>query len=68
MLGRGLNPLAAIAGATPSADRSHAWRERCIAIINRQNQHLQHIVNDLLDVSRLAGNCAGKEPGHGRLR
>lgn len=68
MLGHELrNPLAAIAGATALLARTGLdtpGAERCIAIINRQNHHLQHIVNDLLDVSRLmAGKIAlGKEP------
>ncbi|CAN5716724.1 hypothetical protein BH11PSE7_BH11PSE7_03250 [soil metagenome] len=58
MLGHELrNPLAAITGAlallgTESDDRVHS-----IDIIRRQNGHLVHIVNDLLDVSRL---MAGK--------
>lgn len=50
------NPLAAISGAT--AVLSHARtppdaREKFLGIIQRQNRHLSHIVNDLLDVSRL---------------
>ncbi|WP_372826659.1 ATP-binding protein [Polaromonas sp.] len=61
MLGHELrNPLAAISGAAalletagPDKDRAH----RYLDIINRQNKHLTHIVNDLLDVSRL---MAGK--------
>ncbi len=61
MLGHELrNPLAAISGAAallesagPDKERAH----RYLDIINRQNQHLTHIVNDLLDVSRL---MAGK--------
>ena len=61
MLGHELrNPLAAIAGATTLLERSgpDAERtERCVEIIRRQNRHLVHIVNDLLDVSRL---MAGK--------
>lgn len=61
MLGHELrNPLAAISGASalletagPDKERAH----RYLDIINRQNKHLTHIVNDLLDVSRL---MAGK--------
>ena len=61
MLGHELrNPLAAIAGATtllemPGIDGER--KERCVAIISRQNRHLRHIVDDLLDVSRM---LAGK--------
>ena len=61
MLGHELrNPLAAISGATtllemPGADQDRL--DRCHAIISRQNRHLSHIVNDLLDVSRM---LAGK--------
>jgi signal transduction histidine kinase/ActR/RegA family two-component response regulator len=50
------NPLAAIAGATAvlSHERSTPEaREKFLGIIQRQNRHLSHIVNDLLDVSRL---------------
>lgn len=50
------NPLAAIAGATAvlSHERSPPEaREKFLSIIQRQNRHLSHIVNDLLDVSRL---------------
>ena len=60
MLGHELrNPLAAIAGAASVLERTgvseaHA---RFLHIIQRQNQHLVRIVNDLLDVSRL---IAGK--------
>ncbi|MEO6321060.1 MAG: ATP-binding protein [Polaromonas sp.] len=61
MLGHELrNPLAAIAGATTLLERiglDAPGAERCIRIITRQNHHLNHIVNDLLDVSRL---MAGK--------
>ena len=61
MLGHELrNPLAAISGATtllelPGLDKNRL--ERCVAIISRQNRHLRHIVDDLLDVSRM---LAGK--------
>ena len=61
MLGHELrNPLAAISGAISllemggmDEDRAGRYRE----IIRRQNRHLAHIINDLLDVSRL---MAGK--------
>jgi signal transduction histidine kinase/ActR/RegA family two-component response regulator len=61
MLGHELrNPLAAIAGATALLERTGLdgpGAKRCIEIISRQNLHLNHIVNDLLDISRL---MAGK--------
>lgn len=61
MLGHELrNPLAAITGATALLEKrglGNPGAERCIEIISRQNRHLAHIVNDLLDVSRL---IAGK--------
>lgn len=50
------NPLAAIAGATAVLNHERSTpeaREKFLAIIQRQNRHLSHIVNDLLDVSRL---------------
>jgi signal transduction histidine kinase len=50
------NPLAAISGATAVLTHGGATpesRDRFLAIIQRQNRHLSHIVNDLLDVSRL---------------
>jgi CheY-like chemotaxis protein len=50
------NPLAAISGATAvlSHERSPPGaREKFLGIIQRQNRHLSHIVDDLLDVSRL---------------
>ena len=61
MLGHELrNPLAAISGAISlleiggmDPDRAGRYRD----IIRRQNRHLAHIINDLLDVSRL---MAGK--------
>ena len=68
MLGHELrNPLAAIAGATALLERTGLGApgaERCLGIISRQNHHLSHIVNDLLDVSRLmSGKIAlEKEP------
>ena len=61
MLGHELrNPLAAISGATAllkTAGSDPDRAERYLDIIQRQNGHLTHIVNDLLDVSRL---MAGK--------
>ena len=61
MLGHELrNPLAAIAGATAlleDAGGDPTRRAGSVAIISRQNRHLRHIVNDLLDVSRM---MAGK--------
>lgn len=50
------NPLAAISGATAVLASDKATpeaRQKFIGIIQRQNRHLSHIVNDLLDVSRL---------------
>ena len=70
MLGHELrNPLAAISGAVavltrstqgkPDADRSDLLDllDRYLGIISRQNRHLVHIIDDLLDMSRLV---AGK--------
>lgn len=61
MLGHELrNPLAAISGAISLLDMGGTQPEqtsRYRDIIRRQNGHLTHIVNDLLDVSRL---LAGK--------
>jgi signal transduction histidine kinase/CheY-like chemotaxis protein len=51
------NPLAGIAGATSLLQRKGheaAAADRYLAIIQRQNRHLTHIVDDLLDVSRVA--------------
>lgn len=57
MLGHELrNPLAAIAGASEVLARGHQdapSQQRFIGIIQRQNRHLNHIVNDLLEVSRM---------------
>jgi signal transduction histidine kinase/ActR/RegA family two-component response regulator len=50
------NPLAAISGATAVLSHERTppdAREKFLGIIQRQNRHLSHIVNDLLDVSRL---------------
>ncbi len=61
MLGHELrNPLAAISGAVSvltRGDKNAAGADRYLSIIRRQNQHLVHIVDDLLDMSRL---IAGK--------
>ena len=61
MLGHELrNPLAAISGAISLLEMSDLEPERAGRyrdIIRRQNRHLAHIINDLLDVSRL---MAGK--------
>lgn len=57
MLGHELrNPLAAISGATAILARGGTEpvaSQRYLDIIGRQNRHLTHIINDLLDVSRL---------------
>lgn len=57
MLGHELrNPLAAIAGAVAvleSGSGGAAIAQECLAILRRQSGHLGHIVDDLLDVSRL---------------
>ena len=56
------NPLAAIGGAAELLDRKAAVAptyQRLLDIIQRQNKHLRHIVNDLLEVSRmLSGKIA----------
>ena len=61
MLGHELrNPLAAISGAISLLEMGGMEPERAGRyhdIIRRQNRHLAHIINDLLDVSRL---MAGK--------
>jgi signal transduction histidine kinase/CheY-like chemotaxis protein len=58
MLGHELrNPLAAISGALAVLEVGKldpARREQFLAIVRRQSAHLGHIVDDLLDVSRLA--------------
>lgn len=57
MLGHELrNPLAAIAGASEVLARSKTGEppeQRFVSIIQRQNRHLRHIVDDLLEVSRM---------------
>jgi signal transduction histidine kinase/ActR/RegA family two-component response regulator len=57
MLGHELrNPLSAIASAIGLLDHpnvSAAASERARAVLRRQSRHLTHIVNDLLDLSRL---------------
>ena len=61
MLGHELrNPLAAISGAVSVLTRGNKSTldvDRYLGIIHRQNRHLVHIVDDLLDMSRL---IAGK--------
>ncbi len=56
------NPLAAIAGASEVMTRrtpDEATKARFLGIIQRQNRHLTHIVDDLLEVSRmLSGKIA----------
>jgi signal transduction histidine kinase/ActR/RegA family two-component response regulator len=50
------NPLSAIVGATEILARKPAdvnVAERFVAMIQRQNRHLTHIVNDLLETSRM---------------
>ncbi|MEO8153240.1 MAG: ATP-binding protein [Rhizobacter sp.] len=50
------NPLAAISGATAVLSHPNMApnaKDKFLAIIQRQNRHLSHIVDDLLDVSRL---------------
>ncbi|HEY4081360.1 MAG TPA: ATP-binding protein [Burkholderiaceae bacterium] len=50
------NPLAAISGATAVLRRGRVVSEggeRFLQIIERQNHHLRHIVDDLLEVSRM---------------
>ncbi len=61
MLGHELrNPLAAISGAVSvltRGDKNTVDANRYLGIIRRQNRHLVHIIDDLLDMSRL---IAGK--------
>ena len=61
MLGHELrNPLAAISGAVSvltRGNKSPLDANRYLGIIRRQNRHLVHIIDDLLDMSRL---IAGK--------
>ena len=61
MLGHELrNPLAAISGAVSvltRGDKNTVDSNRYLGIIRRQNRHLVHIIDDLLDMSRL---IAGK--------
>lgn len=48
------NPLSAIAGATEVlSGTSDPKAARWLAILRRQNRHLKHIVDDLLEVSRM---------------
>ncbi|MBI2772246.1 MAG: response regulator [Burkholderiales bacterium] len=66
MLGHELrNPLAAISGATSLLEIGGVGKDRSgryLEIIRRQNRHLGHIVNDLLDVSRLMAGKITLEP------
>jgi len=59
MLGHELrNPLAAIGGAIALSERhGHAtpMAAEARAVIQRQSKHLSHLVDDLLDVSRMVG-------------
>ncbi len=60
MLGHELrNPLAAMSGAITLLDKGLDKEKtaRYVGMLRRQNNHLEHIVDDLLDVSRL---LAGK--------
>ncbi len=59
------NPLAAITGATAVLGHPRTTPEakaKFLAIIQRQNRHLAHIVDDLLDVSRLVSGKIVLEP------
>ena len=59
------NPLAAIAGATEVISRSSSAQPapgRFLAIIQRQTRHLAHVVDDLLEVSRMLSGKIGIEP------
>ncbi|MDI1260909.1 ATP-binding protein [Aquabacterium sp.] len=50
------NPLSAIAGATAILGKSQDLQlidSKYLGMIQRQSKHLRHIVNDLLDVSRM---------------
>jgi signal transduction histidine kinase/DNA-binding response OmpR family regulator len=57
MLGHELrNPLAAIRNAISILDHSgdgHEYLNLCREVLDRQTEHLTHLVNDLLDVSRI---------------
>ena len=59
MLGHELrNPLAAIGGALALSKRhghATAMAAEARAVIQRQSEHLSHLVDDLLDVSRMVG-------------
>ena len=75
MLGHELrNPLAAIANAAHVLDVPHAPAEatrRAREIIARQNAHLAHLVDDLLDVARVTSGkivlgAAAAGAGRGR--
>lgn len=54
MLGHELrNPLSAISSAASVLGLEAAHNSRAVGIIQRQSQHLSHIVDDLLDLSRV---------------
>ncbi|MES2990744.1 MAG: ATP-binding protein [Pseudomonadota bacterium] len=59
------NPLAAISGAAELLARRapfEAAHRRFLDIIQRQNKHLRHIVDDLLEVSRMLSGKIALEP------
>lgn len=54
MLGHELrNPLSAISSAASVLNLEGSHSSRAVGIIRRQSQHLSHIVDDLLDLSRV---------------
>lgn len=66
MLGHELrNPLAAIGGAIALSERqghASAAAAEARAIIQRQSGHLSHLIDDLLDVSRMVGGKITLKP------
>ena len=66
MLGHELrNPLAAIGGAIALSERhghGTAAAAEARAVIQRQSSHLSHLVDDLLDVSRMVGGKITLKP------
>ena len=66
MLGHELrNPLAAIGGAIALSERhghGTAAAAEARAVIQRQTRHLSHLVDDLLDVSRMVGGKITLKP------